>query len=275
MFNDGISWGILHLFMKQPTPQTKESRAYPKGYFGAEPSRRSAQGQTVQVHAFSPYKKHLFAFINGLPKGARVLDLGCGSGKTAHLMQFLRPDIHVEACDLSDVARFLPDSVPFAQCSAEEAGMHYKEGSFDAVICQHVIEHLQSPLGLMGSVRRILRKGGTLFLETPNWPRLFIPFSSNFFWNDYTHVRLYPKFALIKLMLEHEFGIHEVTTCSSFVWFRPRVPSVEEDAPEHAPAAVRRELRPPYKWNLPVTRVFARLINPLIRDILIVVARKL
>lgn len=51
--------------------------------------------------------------------------------------------------------------------SLPEAG--YPEGYFDVVIMQDVIEHLSDPSGYLREIFRILRPGGGLYIDTPNF----------------------------------------------------------------------------------------------------------
>ena len=46
----------------------------------------------------------------------------------------------------------------------------FKDWSFDAVICTQVLEHVKQPFECVGEIRRVLRKGGIVFLTTHgNW----------------------------------------------------------------------------------------------------------
>lgn len=247
------------------------SHSYPEAYFG-EATRAQTKDRQAALDSLSPYKRHLAAFIDSLPKGARVLDVGCGSGRTTSLMLSLRPDLQVSACDISDTSTLLPAAVTFTQCSVEEVGSAYPHGTFDAVICQHVIEHLVSPIGLMQSIHAVLKEGGRVFIETPNWTRLYIPFSHMFFWNDYTHIKPYPKFALVKLLLEYNCSIQSIRTCSSSTWFRRRKKGGAK--PQVKVKTEGKPLVDAYRFNSKAGRVFARLVNPLLRDTIIVIASK-
>ncbi len=231
---DSLCSGILNLLM---------SHSYPEKYFDVTVSngrRTFTREETLQ--RLSPYKRHLAAFIDNLPKNARVLDIGCGSGRAVRIIQSLRPDISVEACDINDVREFLPSGVPFIICSGDEVSGKYPAAHFDGILCQHVIEHLAVPMGLAEGMHAILKSGGRVFIETPNWTRLFIPFSHNFFWNDYTHIRPFAKFTLIKLLSDYSFEVDRAITCSSSTWFNRRAAGKERNA-ENSPKPPPKDQR--------------------------------
>lgn len=236
---------------------TKQS--FPSGYFGDTGSGSAA---------LAPFKRYLAEFIRTLPHGARVLDVGCGAGKTIRLIQSMRPDVVVSGMDISDVAVHLPRGVAFTQGSVEQLAQLYAGQQFDAVVCQHVIEHLVYPMGLMEGIYALLRPGGRLFIETPNWTRMFAPWAHFYFYNDYTHVRIFSPFAMKRVLLEHGFSVERVVTVSSSTWLlnRHAAGSAKEPA-RHASQVAQRS-------QSVATRIFARLINPLMRDVLIAVATR-
>ena len=107
-----------------------------------------------------------WAYLDDVRPG-RLLDVGCGSGAFAALMQTRgwnvrgtdfdpqaaenarkRHAIDVDVGDLRDIA--------------------YDAGSFDAVTLRHVIEHVPQPEELVAECWRILKPGGHLVLVTPN-----------------------------------------------------------------------------------------------------------
>lgn len=94
----------------------------------------------------------------------RLLDVGCGNG-----------DFLLRARDAGwRVAGTEPDAV--ARDAALNNGLDVRpsiedfpeEGRFDYITANHVIEHVHDPQEFLESIKRRLKSGGGLFLETPN-----------------------------------------------------------------------------------------------------------
>ena len=251
-----------------------EYQAFSDAYFF---NNRDRALPTVEVlERTSPrFKQHLTSFIKALPPNARVLDAGCGSGKASFMARVYRPDIELHGVDISDVGDMLPEWIQFKQASVEDIAALYPAEYFDAIMCLHVIEHLQYPIGMVRAFKTVLKTGGRVFLETPNWTRLFIPWSPQFFWNDYTHTRPFSQYALNKLLSEFGFAVEKIVTCSSHSVF------VRDDAHLFTKLRTLREHKPmnysiksrSRLWEF-LKVVFRRVTAPLIPDTLVAVGRK-
>lgn len=103
----------------------------------------------------------------GVRKGERVLDAGCG-GSVFPLYLAAR-GCRVSACDLCVPPGLdLLHGLKVGYVSADLGRLPFGTGSFDAVFCISVIEHL-SPDGIsfaLAELRRVLRPGGRLLLTT-------------------------------------------------------------------------------------------------------------
>jgi SAM-dependent methyltransferase len=106
----------------------------------------------------------------GLQRSLRVLELGCGDGKT--VSSLLRAGSQVTAIDCSSHAALLcrknrpePDRVGILVADARETP--FRTGSFDAVTASHVAGHLsrEGRERLAGEVVRLLSPGGTLYFR--------------------------------------------------------------------------------------------------------------
>lgn len=251
------------------------ARSYPREYYGGKSAGVRTTPSLVKRRPRS-HKDELSIFIADLPQGASVLDVGCGEGRLLRRIREQRSDIRLYGLDISDVGSWLPSDVVFAQGSAEDLAALYTASTFDAVICQHIIEHLVSPLNLISGIRTVLRPGGKVFMETPNWTRLFMPFSFLYFWNDYTHIHPYTSFGMRRMLLEHGFVVDLLRTLPSCKWRFPvwstklKIPSKNSVSPEPLPSAhVYTQ-----KQSSLLARGISFFIDPLIKDLLIAVGTK-
>lgn len=80
----------------------------------------------------------------------------------------------------------------------------FGDGTFDEVSAIHVVEHLQSLLSFMDEAHRVLKPGGSLYIETPEAGGNF-----DLTHADPTHVRCYRKHTFINYFTRaeaHKFG---------------------------------------------------------------------
>ena len=107
--------------------------------------------------------------------GARVLDIGCGTGgisvafaKRGASVFALEPnDTHPLLMDLT-IARAAKAGVTLNPLVARGEAVPFGERSFDVVILNDVLEHVQDPRAVMGEAARVLRTDGLMYLSTPN-----------------------------------------------------------------------------------------------------------
>jgi SAM-dependent methyltransferase len=113
-------------------------------------------------------------YLAHLPRGATVLDVGCGNGmhtlKAAARSRWVagvdgdRASLHV-ALRTTRVRGVR--NVGFVAGDLED-GLPVRSGHFDVVICLDVLEHVQKRDRLLGEIRRGLKPGGVLLLVVPN-----------------------------------------------------------------------------------------------------------
>jgi SAM-dependent methyltransferase len=98
-----------------------------------------------------------------------VLDVACGHGAFLNGATARLPNARLVGCDISHAGVDAVKSLGFEAFIANvEEGLPFKDESFDCVFFGEVIEHLIDPDKALIEVSRVLRKGGTLILTTPN-----------------------------------------------------------------------------------------------------------
>lgn len=113
-------------------------------------------------------------FFNGIADSERILEVGCGSGLNLVKLHDINPEIEFHAVDITkDPA--LHDYIQFIQLDLDNQTLPYPDDFFDTILMVHVIEHLKHPLNLASELARVLKQGGCLYVEAPNWISLFVP----------------------------------------------------------------------------------------------------
>jgi SAM-dependent methyltransferase len=151
--------------------------------------------------------RHAAFLASGMPRGGRVLDVGCGRGVILGALADRGLEAH--GFEISEAATRGVD--PRAKISVaprlEDAG--YPDAHFDGVIIWHVLEHVRDPRGTLETVRRILRPGGRLIVAVPNFgsPQARWSGPAWFHLDLPRHLHHFPLTALRRLLERTGFGI--------------------------------------------------------------------
>jgi ubiquinone/menaquinone biosynthesis C-methylase UbiE len=146
----------------------------------------SSSSQEVYTHGYSDTHRQFLAvrtaatcasfFVPYLRPDMKLLDCGCGQGSLTLDFANLLTQGTVTGIDLE------PDQIEAAQAGAAEAGitnvqfqvanvytLPFPPASFDAVFANCVLEHLTHPFKALQEMRRVLKPGGILGVQDPDY----------------------------------------------------------------------------------------------------------
>ena len=141
--------------------------------FGALANRWwDPEGPQKALHALNPARLGYVAERVTL-RDAAVLDVGCGGGLLSEALA--REGAKVTALDLA------PDLIKIAKLHRLESGVNVdyrltsvealaaeQPGSFDAITCMEMLEHVPEPASVLAACATLLKPGGRLFVSTLN-----------------------------------------------------------------------------------------------------------
>jgi SAM-dependent methyltransferase len=145
-----------------------------------------------------------------LRAGARVLDAGCGSGRT---LQDLRAYGEVSGIELSELAAAHARERDLGEVRVGRVeSLPWEDATFDLVTCLDVLEHTQDDRLALRELRRVTKRGGWLVLTVPAYPRLW---STHDVVNH--HYRRYTRRTLRRAVTDAAWRVDRLTSFNSLL----------------------------------------------------------
>ena len=132
---------------------------------------------------FTQYPDKLTRYLSSkyqLPKGSKLLDLGCGRGE--FMRGFIKCGLNGYGVDQSSIAKSVCPEAEILQSDLANEPLPYDDSSFDVVFSKSVLEHFYYPEKLVQEVYRILNPDGLAITMVPDWESVY-----KTFYDDYTH----------------------------------------------------------------------------------------
>jgi SAM-dependent methyltransferase len=143
-------------------------KLYPKDYYATTVTEKTpSKFKDVLIKFIEPLVRFYASDINIFDfKGKVVLDVGVGDGESLIKLKSKGAivngvEIRKDACDKGNEL-----GLNIFHGTLLEA--KYSSECFDYIRSNHSFEHLTNPIETLQEIRRILKKGGTLFIGVPN-----------------------------------------------------------------------------------------------------------
>jgi ubiquinone/menaquinone biosynthesis C-methylase UbiE len=114
--------------------------------------------------------------VRSVPRGGRLLDVGCGGGQHAVQIAQARPDLQVIGVDISSTmvkrSRALAQRAQVTQRTSFDLGdaleLKFGAETFDAVYCAGPLKQVEDKARALAECHRVLRPGGRLLAMDVN-----------------------------------------------------------------------------------------------------------
>lgn len=109
-------------------------------------------------------------FLTDVPTGARILDLGSGSGALLNSFQHRgwdRVGIDISTSGVEAARRAYPDVRFIVADATEDLRPLLGENTFDVVVSTETLEHVHLPRAFLANAHAVLKPGGRIVLSVP------------------------------------------------------------------------------------------------------------
>ncbi len=139
------------------------------GWPGGRPTTPS--GHVYRREIDMAQRSSLSVLASLVPAGARVLDLGTGSGALGRLLRTQR-GCSVDGVTISEAEREAArdgyDRIERLDLEQPGWEARFAPGDYDCIVCADVLEHLREPERVLQACQRLLRPDGWLLASVPN-----------------------------------------------------------------------------------------------------------
>jgi ubiquinone/menaquinone biosynthesis C-methylase UbiE len=212
--------------------------------------------------------------------GAKILDIGCGSGRhTAAAYELFRTTVIGVDLSLADLAKARERLLyhdRLGACgggswwlaAAEATCLPFADGTFDVVICSEVLEHIAADAQAVKEIVRVLKPGGKLAVSVPRFlpERICWALSTQYHQHPGGHLRIYRRCKLVRLIEKagtRHFWQHHAHSLHTPYWWLKCLLGIEKEA--IFPVKLYQRL---LTWDIMtrprVTRLLENLLNPVL-----------
>ncbi len=160
------------------------------------------------------FARHM-ALIERYSSGKKLLDIGCGTGYFLKYLTKQYSSWSVFGVEPSNILRKEAiKNTGLEIRDGELCNIPFKDNCFDVVTCYDVLEHDARLAKNIDELKRVLKPGGLLFVQAPNYKSIMAMITGNYWdwWCIPDHVLHFSYLYLIKYLKTNGFTIQESYT---------------------------------------------------------------
>ncbi|MDQ6904401.1 MAG: class I SAM-dependent methyltransferase [Bacteroidota bacterium] len=209
------SCGLIYL---NPRPSVTDfSKIYPPNYHAFDFSPKN-YGIVHKIRSKIEASRFLKRCHN-LPTDARILDIGCGDGFHLDLFRrFGKKTWRLEGVDLDERAVKAATNAGFNVHLGSIEEIDLPQNAYDIIFMIQTIEHVENPVAVLRTVRKLLKNGGRMVIVTDNTGSIDFDLFKSDCWGGYhfpRHWNLFNQNCISLLGLKTGFEIETVKTIVS------------------------------------------------------------
>jgi ubiquinone/menaquinone biosynthesis C-methylase UbiE len=165
--------------------------------------------------------------IKTLPTKAKVLDIGCGAGAMLASLESVIQDKTYYGVDISEKAiSYGKKTFKHITLTVSPSDkLNFPDSYFDAVIVSEVLEHVQSIPETVNEIKRVLKKGGTLYFTSPLEKSMFTLQGIMLHYFHYVlsthttgHINFFNEKDIVQMLEKNNFKIQQKSYSQHLIW---------------------------------------------------------
>ncbi len=170
--------------------------------------------------------------IKRVPRGSKVLDIGCGDGRLANILS-IKKNCRLYCVEKDPIMVCIANKkcIQIHNVDIEISDIPYEAGFFDVIILGNVLEHLKEPQDILKRLRKYLSEEGFLIYSVPsivNWHSRLTILTGKFKYAesgvfDRTHLRFYDFNSAKNLAIDAGYRIVWVDVTPSIYLYKERL----------------------------------------------------
>ena len=169
---DGHTWSVdrcadCGLQFLNPQPAWEDLAAYYTADYNAYDSMHGARGQTLEAAVEAAKSTGEIRHIQ-VPRGKRLLDVGCGGGWFLRVAQQMGAEVYGVEPSRTAAEGVRSRGIEVFNGTVIEFSQAWRGPRFDVVTSNHVLEHAPNPVEVLEAMKSVLADDGFIWISVPN-----------------------------------------------------------------------------------------------------------